>query len=43
MNQALKWLLPIIAFLIIAKLAQAQFRLAEGERDALHEQGIAEG
>lgn len=30
MNQALKWLLPIVAFLVIAGLAQAQFRKAEG-------------
>ena len=43
MSQALKWILPIAAFLVVVALAQAQFRLAEGERDALHEQGIAEG
>ncbi len=43
MSQHMKWVLPILAFLVIAGLAQAQFRLAEGERDALHEQGIAEG
>ncbi len=42
MNQALKWILPIAAFLFIAMLARAQFNASGAELRATRWEGVAD-